>query len=126
MEMTPSRPYLIRAIHEWIVDNDLTPHILVNAMVPDIQVPEKYIENGRIILNINGSAVRNLELGNEWIQFDARFDGQSMTVSVPTGAVLAIYARENGQGMVLEEDDDDLPPPPPDKKPDRSHLKVVK
>jgi len=126
MEMTPSRPYLIRAIHEWIVDNDLTPHILVNAMVPDIQVPEKYIENGRIILNINGSAVRNLELSNEWIQFDARFDGQSMTVSVPTSAVLAIYARENGQGMVLEEDDDDLPPPPPDKKPDRSHLKVVK
>ncbi len=126
MEMTPSRPYLIRAIHEWIVDNDLTPHILVNAMVPDIVVPEKYIENGRIILNINSSAVRGLELGNEWIQFDARFDGQSMTVSVPTGAVLAIYARENGQGMVLEEEDDDLPPPPPEKKPDRSHLKVVK
>ncbi len=125
MEMTPSRPYLIRAIHEWIVDNDFTPHILVNAMVPDIQVPEKYIENGRIILNINGSAVRNLELGNEWVQFDARFDGQSMTVSVPTAAVLAIYARENGQGMVLEEEDDDLPPPP-DKKPDRSHLTVVK
>ncbi len=126
MEMTPSKPYLIRAIHEWIVDNDLTPHILVNAMVPDIQVPEKYIENGRIILNINGSAVRNLELGNEWVQFDARFDGVSMTVSVPTSAVLAIYARENGQGMVLEEDDDDLPPPPPEKKADRSHLKVVK
>ncbi len=126
MDMTPSRPYLIRAIHEWIVDNDLTPHILVNAMVPDIVVPEKYIENGRIILNINSSAVRGLELGNEWIQFDARFDGQSMTVSVPTSAVLAIYARENGQGMVLEEEDDDLPPPPPEKKPDRSHLKVVK
>lgn len=126
MDMTPSRPYLIRAIHEWIVDNDLTPHILVNAMVPDIVVPEKYIENGRIILNINSSAVRGLELGNEWIQFDARFDGQSMTVSVPTSAVLAIYARENGQGMVLEEEDDDLPPPPPEKKSDRSHLKVVK
>ncbi|VAW85138.1 Stringent starvation protein B [hydrothermal vent metagenome] len=126
MEMTPSKPYLIRAIHEWIVDNDLTPHILVNAMVPDIVVPEKYIENGRIILNINGSAVRSLELGNEWIQFDARFDGQSMTVSVPVGAVLAIYARENGQGMVLEEEEDDLPTPPPEKKPDRSHLTVVK
>ncbi len=126
MEMTPSKPYLIRAIHEWIVDNDLTPHILVNAMVPDIVVPEKYIENGRIILNINGSAVRGLELGNEWVQFDARFDGQSMTVSVPVGAVLAIYARENGQGMVLEEEEDDLPTPPPEKKPDRSHLTVVK
>lgn len=123
--MTPSRPYLIRAIHEWIIDNDLTPHILVNAMVPDIQVPEKYIENGRIILNINSSAVRSLELGNEWIQFDARFDGVSMTVSVPTSAVLAIYARENGQGMVLEEEGDN-PSPPPDKGPDRSHLKVVK
>ena len=126
MDMTLSRPDLIPAIHEWIVDNDLAPHILVNAMVPDIVVPEKYIENGRIILNINSSAVRGLELGNEWIQFDARFDGQSMTVSVPTSAVLAIYARENGQGMVLEEEDDDLPPPPPEKKPDRSHLKVVK
>jgi len=126
MDMTPSKPYLIRAIHEWIVDNELTPHILVNALVPDIVVPEKYIENGRIILNINGSAVRSLELGNEWIQFDARFDGKSMTVSVPTTAVLAIYARENGQGMVLEEDDDDVPPPPPTKKPDRSHLTVVK
>ena len=125
MEMTPSKPYLIRAIHEWIVDNDFTPHILVNAMVPDIVVPEKYIENGRIILNINGSAVRGLELGNEWIQFDARFDGKSMTVSVPTNAVLAIYARENGQGMVLEEDDD-FPTPPPEKKSDRSHLTVVK
>jgi len=65
-------------------------------------------------------------LGNEWIQFDARFDGKSMTVSVPTNAVLAIYARENGQGMVLEEDDDDFPTPPPEKKPNRSHLTVVK
>ncbi len=126
MDMSPSKPYLIRAIHEWIVDNDLTPHILVNALVPDIQVPEKYIENGRIILNINSSAVRSLSLGNEWIQFDARFDGVSMTVSVPMNAVLAIYARENGQGMVLEEDDDDSPTPPPVKKADRSHLKVVK
>lgn len=126
MDMSPSKPYLIRAIHEWIVDNDLTPHILVNALVPDIQVPEKYIENGRIILNINSSAVRSLVLGNEWIQFDARFDCVSMTVSVPMNAVLAIYARENGQGMVLEEDDDDSPTPPPDKKADRSHLKVVK
>lgn len=126
MDMSPSKPYLIRAIHEWIVDNDLTPHILVNALVPDIQVPEKYIENGRIILNINSSAVRSLSLGNEWIQFDARFDGVSMTVNVPMNAVLAIYARENGQGMVLEEEDDESPTPPPGKKADRSHLKVVK
>jgi stringent starvation protein B len=125
--MTPSRPYLIRAIHEWIVDNSMTPHLLVNAQAAGVQAPQQYAENGKLILNIAPQAVTNLNLDNEIIFFNARFSGTPMDVAVPTAAVLAIYARENGQGIVFNEDEgDNEPPPTTDKGSSRPTLKVVK
>lgn len=136
--MISSRPYLIRAIYDWIVDSDLTPYMLVNAEMQDVTVPSQYIQDGKIILNISPSAVRNLEMSNDWVMFSARFSGSSMEVSVPPKAVLAIYAKENGRGMVFSDDDepedddpqvvsssdsDDEPPLPPKGRPS---LRVVK
>lgn len=130
--MTPSRPYLIRALYEWIVDNGLTPYVLINAEAPNVVVPRQYVENGKIVLNINPSAVQNLQLGNHALELDARFSGTPMHVDVPIMAVLAIYARENGKGMVFNEEEhsDDEPPPPSggddDSKSKRPQLRVVK
>lgn len=129
MEMTSSRPYLIRAIYQWIADNGLTPYILVDATDPRVQVPAQYVEQGRIVLNISGQATSGLQIDNEWINFQARFGGREMAVSVPVSAVLAIYARENGRGMVLENSDAPGPPPdapPPQDRPRRPRLQVVK
>lgn len=128
--MISSRPYLIRAIYEWIVDNNLTPYLLANAEAADVTVPQEYIQEGRIILNISPSAVRGLELTNDWVMFSARFGGVSMQVSVPPSAVIALYAKENGRGMVFSDDDepqDDGPEPPdgPSEK-RRPSLRVVK
>lgn len=129
--MTPSRPYLIRALYEWIIDNGQTPYILVNAEDETVVVPRQFVEGGKIVLNINPSAVQNLQLGNQLVELDARFSGAPMHVSVPVMAVLAIYARENGKGMVFtdEEDGGDEPPPeggPEDEKAKRPQLRVVK
>lgn len=128
--MTPSRPYLVRALYEWIIDNGQTPYILVNAEDDGVIVPRQFVEGGKIVLNINPSAVQNLELGNQFVELDARFSGSPMHVSVPVGSVLAIYARENGKGMVFsEEDGGDEPPPesgPDDEKSKRPQLRVVK
>ena len=109
--MHTSRPYLIRAMYEWITDNGLTPYLMVDATVPRVIVPEKYIEDGKIVLNIQPDAVRNLQLGNHAIEFDARFSGVSYQIHAPVLAVRAIYAFENGRGMVFNEDDDDDDPP---------------
>ncbi len=131
-----SRPYLIRAIYDWIVDNNLTPYLLVNAEAGNVTVPEQYIQDGRIILNISPQAVRGLELTNDWVMFSARFSGVSMEVSVPPLAVLAVYAKENGRGMVFSDEDEPVDgeqhPEPPDDEPSgptskgRPNLKVVK
>ncbi|RMH20450.1 MAG: ClpXP protease specificity-enhancing factor [Gammaproteobacteria bacterium] len=99
MEMSPVQPYLIRAFFDWILDNQMTPHLVVQTGLPGVMVPEQHVQDGRIVLNINPQAVRNLDLGNEFIEFNARFGGVPMQVSFPVAAVLAIYARENGQGM---------------------------
>jgi len=124
--MTSSRPYLLRAIYDWIVDNNLTPYLLVNAEQEGVQVPEQYVEKGKIVLNVSPRAVQALDLANERITFSARFAGRPMEVNVPVTAALAIYAKENGQGMIFtDEDDGDEPPPSPDK-PNRPQLKVVK
>lgn len=123
MELTPSQPYLLRAIYEWIVDNDLTPYLLVDASNDDVQVPRQYVENGKIVLNIAPRAVNNLVLNNEAVQFNARFSGKPMDVSLPTHAVLAIYAKENGQGMVFNEVNHTEPEPP---KPTKPNLRVIK
>ncbi|MBJ9975753.1 ClpXP protease specificity-enhancing factor [Pseudomonas sp. S75] len=144
--MNSSRPYLVRALYEWIVDNDCTPHMLVNAEYPAVQVPQGFASDGQIVLNISPSAVRNLHMDNDAVSFEGRFGGVAHTLHVPSGAILGIYARENGQGMVfelepslieddatelddgLEPDDDGSPqgggqPPRPSGRPS---LKVVK
>lgn len=135
--MISSRPYLIRAIYDWIVDNNLTPYLLVNAAAANVTVPEQYVQDGRIILNISPQAVRALELTNDWVMFNARFGGVSMQVSVPPAAVMAVYAKENGRGMVFSDEDealedDEQGPQPPDDGSDgpsgkgRPNLRVVK
>ena len=135
MDMTSSRPYFIRALYDWLVDNGLTPHLLVNAEVDGVTVPSQFVENGQVVLNISPTAVQGLNLGNDRISFSARFGGVPMNVSVPPHAVLGIYARENGRGMLFPEHgedglapgndgpDDDPKPPPSDNRP---KLRVVK
>lgn len=125
---TSTRPYLIRAIYEWTLDNGLTPHLLVNALAPGARVPERYVDKGKIILNIGPQAVQALDLGNEQVCFQARFGGTPMQVEVPTPAVLAVYARETGQGMLFEEGEEPPPEPGPDSggEPRRPSLKIVK
>ena len=112
MNMTSNRPYLIRAIHDWILENNLTPYLLVNADYPDLQLPRDYVKEGRIVLNISPLACRGLHLNNDRIVFTARFAGQSEQVVLFPAAVLAIYAKENGAGMEFGEDDGSPMPPP--------------
>lgn len=106
--MTSNRPYLIRAMYEWIGDNDMTPYLLVDASHPQLHCPPQAVQDGRIVLNIAARAVAQLELGNEMISFKARFGGVSQDVFVPLAAVQAIYAQETGQGMMLPEEDASL------------------
>ena len=139
MKMTANRPYLLRAFYEWIVDNNCTPYLVVDATVSAVKVPMQFVQNGQIVLNTAPSAVGNLQLGNDAVTFNARFGGQPFALYIPVNAVLAIYARENGAGTVFtleeEEDeaeifsnefDDDSPEPEPPKPKKTSHLKVVK
>jgi len=137
--MTSNRPYMIRALYEWITDNRMTPHLLVDATHPQAVVPTRFIQDGKIVLNISPTAARALVLGNGAIEFGARFGGVAMEVRVPVGAVLGIYARENGHGMLFPDDepqmdeaeeteeketeDESIAPEPPRKRP---VLKVVK
>jgi len=100
--MNSSRPYLLRALYEWIVDNDCTPHLLVNAEMSNVQVPAGYVNDGQIVLNVSPSAVRNLHMDNQGVSFEGRFGGVAHGLYIPSDAVMAIYARENGQGMVFE------------------------
>jgi Stringent starvation protein B len=124
--MTSSRPYLIRALYDWIVDNQLTPYLLVNADALDVELPRQHVEDGKIVLNVAPRAVDQLTLGNRIVTFNARFRGTSTAVSIPVGAVLAIYARENGQGMLFGEDGDAGPEDPSRGRPRKPNLKVVK
>lgn len=130
-EMTSNRPYLLRALYEWISDNRMTPHILVDAAVDGVDVPEQAVQKGKVILNIDRAAVHDLEMGNEWLSFNARFSGRRYEVKVPLEAVLAIYAKENGQGMMFAQEEGNLPPTDPDPGSEggdnrKSHLKLVK
>jgi len=112
--MTSLKPYLIRSIYEWIIDNDLTPHLLVDAENDQAQLPQQFIEDGKIVLNIRPQAVQGLTLGNEEIQFNARFSGKPMHIVAPIAAIMAIYAKENGKGMIFDQEDEesDKTPPP--------------
>lgn len=129
-ETTSKRPYLIRAMHEWMTDNDLTPYVVLDAGSDNLQVPEQYISDDKLVLNISYSATRNLVLGDDSISFEARFDGVSRHVDVPSPAVVGIYAHETGQGMIFSEDDATPPPdtdgPSDGRAADRPTLKVVK
>jgi len=126
----PKRPYLLRAMHEWVSDSQHTPHVIIDADRPGVVVPRPFVKDGKIVLNLSLTATQNLSLGNEWIEFGARFAGVVHFIRVPIAAVLGIYARETGEGMVFS--DQDLgpePPPQPSAEEDgtrRSHLKLVK
>ncbi len=145
--LTPNRPYLLRAYYDWLMDNQLTPHVVVDAFVKGTQVPQQYVKDGQIVLNIAASAVGNLQIGNEFVEFNARFGGVPQQVLLPMASIVAIYARENGAGTVFDIEDayliDDeteaalsvvdtaekpaepTPPSEPTAK-RRSHLTVVK
>ncbi|QJT82863.1 ClpXP protease specificity-enhancing factor [Kosakonia sp. MUSA4] len=101
-QLSPRRPYLLRAFYEWLLDNQLTPHLVVDVTLPDVRVPMEYARDGQIVLNIAPRAVGNLELANDEVRFNARFGGVPRQVAVPMAAVLAIYARENGAGTMFE------------------------
>lgn len=134
--MTSSRPYLLRALHEWVLNNEMTPYVVVDASFPDVDVPRDFVSNGQIVLNISPSAVKGLVIGNDYVEFGARFGGVPTRVTVPVEAVLAVYAKENGQGMVFgaEPGNHPDPEPPSRRKPasssvparSRPSLKVVK
>lgn len=135
--MNSSRPYLVRALYEWIVDNGCTPHILVNAEYPGVRVPPGYANDGQIVLNVSPTAVRHLLMDNEAVSFEGRFGGVAQSLYVPSQAVMAIYARENGQGMVFDleppvptDDEEDVqgegPSDEPPRPSGRPSLKVVK
>ena len=129
--MTSNRPYLIRALYEWIVDNKHTPYILINAEIPGVEVPTAYVEGGKIVLNISPNAAQNLRITNQIIEFSASFSGRPTFIYAPVKAVLAIYARENGRGMEFNEekdgdDSDDEPPPPRRQGGGKPKLTVIK
>lgn len=118
MKMTSNKPYLIRAIYDWVVDNNMTPYILVNADYPGVEVPQEHVNNGKIVLNISPQACRGLHLDNDKIIFTARFSGLTVQICVAPAAVLAIYAKENGRGMEFGEEYNDPEPPPETAKPE--------
>ncbi|MET0986660.1 MAG: ClpXP protease specificity-enhancing factor [Steroidobacteraceae bacterium] len=127
------RPYLLRAMHEWITDNVHTPHLVVDASAQGVEVPRQYVQEGKIILNVSHSATSGLVMNNEAVRFRARFGAITHDVTVPIAAVLGIYARETGQGMIFSEADPSPPPQPSPPKPPpsgeeskRPKLKVVK
>lgn len=132
--MTASRPYLLRALHEWVLDNGMTPHVLIDATVDGVEVPERTVQNGKVVLNIAPQAVKDLEIGNDYLSFVARFSGVTSGIVIPIGAILAVYARESGQGMMFPQEDSavapaDGPDVPAGKKAGkkgRGHLKVIK
>ena len=116
MAITSNKPYLIRAIYDWIVDNDLTPYLLVNANFPGVELPQEYVSADRIILNISPTACRGLHIKNDQILFTTRFSGIPMQITLNPSAVLAIYSKENGRGMEFGEEYDEPTPPPTAKK----------
>ena len=125
------RPYLLRAMHQWMSDCGLTPHVIVDAGRDGVAVPSAFVKDGKIVLNLSLSATQDLRLENHGIEFNARFAGVVHHVHVPMPAVLGIYARETGEGMVFNEAEPDTPPPAAPEaqapaRPARARLKIVK
>ncbi len=114
MELPSNKPYLLRAIYEWIVDNNATPHVALFAENPDVLVPQQFVEDGKIILNISPTAAQGLAIENDSLSFSARFGGKPFNIYAPIGAVLALYASENGEGLSFDyEAPEDTPPEDP-------------
>lgn len=136
MSKQPKRPYLLRALYDWIVDSDLTPYVLVNAQADNVSVPDDYVKDGKIVLNVAPHAVRGLTIDTSALVCECRFGGRPTAVYVPMASIEAIYAKESGEGMAFETEQFPPEPPPPDgpdspdsggKKPSGGgHLKVVK
>lgn len=127
MVMTPNRPYLLQAMYDWICDNELTVHLLVNVNYPEVSVPMEFVEDGQIVLNITPGAVQSFHMDKQAVSFTARFRGIARDVFVPVEAVLAIFAKENGQGMAFDAvPTPEAPPPAPASGSGKGHLKVVK
>jgi len=143
--MMSTKPYLLRAIHEWAEDNQFTPQVLVNATIDGVEVPESHIVDGQIVLNISASAVKMQQMDNDCLSFSARFSGQEYTIYLPMESIIAIFARENSHGIFFEEqgldgsdpdgassnsetkiNTDTAPPQKPTSKRDTSHLKIIK
>lgn len=125
--MNSNKPYLLRALHEWILDNGLTPHIIVDIQGEGVDVPAQAIQDGKLVLNIAPRATRNLELGNESISFEARFGDSPYPIYLPIDAVMAIYARENGQGMMFaREKEAEENDPPSSSRSSGPSLKLIK
>ena len=139
-ETGSTKPYLVRAIYDWSLDEGLTPQIMVDVDMPGVIVPLNYVKDGKIVLNLHPSSVRDLELGNDYLLFSARFSGRAENITIPIEAVLAVYARENGQGIVFQPDGSGVTPPQPgrgklesekelssqERQRSGSHLKIVK
>ncbi len=132
MAMTSSRPYLIRALYDWIVDNGCTPYILVNALHEDVMVPQDYVnQDGQVVLNISPAAIEGFDMSDSGLSFNARFRGVPTDIYAPCAAIMGIYAKENQQGMIFEPEDPE-PPKPNGGKPKpsegelRPSLRVVK
>lgn len=142
--MTSTKPYLIRAIREWAIDNNLTPQILVDTTVVGVVVPSAYTKDDQIVLNVDDVAIQSINFDNDWMIFSARFSGSAFNIEIPIPAVQAIYARENRQGIFFQKQDPDKPTDPNDSSTDvisdnsparekdenpgkkKSHLKLIK
>lgn len=140
--ITPTRPYMVRALYQWIEDNELTPYLMVDATADNVQIPREHVQDGRIVLNIASRATGNMSMENDYIHFSARFGGVSQEIWVPLTAVMGIYAKENSQGMFFDpnEYDDYVPEedigpsssakkniaPPKPKRDNKAGLKVLK
>ena len=123
---SPKRPYLLRAYYDWLVDNSFTPYLVVDATYLGVNVPVDYVKDGQIVLNLSANATGNLQLTNDFIQFNARFKGVSRELYIPMGAALAIYARENGDGVMFEPEEvyDELNSEPDTEQPTSFHEAV--
>lgn len=129
--MKSSKPYLIRGLYEWLLDSEVTPYLLVDASFHGVMIPQGIASNGKVVLNLSPSAIQKLELNNDYISFSARFGGVAQNVYCPIASVLAIYAKENGEGMMFNEDASIDPAEPPEakkdpKKPNRPGLTIVR
>ncbi len=129
-DLLPLRPYLVRAIIDWVVDNSQTPHVVLDCSIDGVDAPSERAQKGKLVLNVSANATRNLAIGNDWLTVDCRFGGRPVHVRAPLGAVVGVYAKESGVGMAFEAESPAEPEqpgrPPGERKPSGPTLKLVK